>query len=418
MKYLFVTYGAHSQNNAVFNICRELARHFVAEGNSVTILGHSVSRHAPRGETIEGVSYRYFYCPSLEQAQEIWVTFRKNLSFPKLIKQSFLHPDAAFINIRKALPGGDPVAAIYASQITRWCRENSVDAVISFSAPYHTAAALARANTWGAKKIVYMADPYSTHHEYGSKTALRREAHTLKQVDAAVVTREIYTQYQHTPLHIYASKIIPSDFPCVAEKQTVPFTTFEPGRIHCLFAGNFYHSLRPPAAFLSLIEAIEDPSILFTAMGNMEEILTSRERDRAAQLVEAGRLRMIPMQPAAVAYGAMASAHILVNLGNSNPQMLPSKLFDYISIGKPILNLCIVSDCPSLSIIEKYPLHKNILCEEFQMTTCHKDLEDFILGNAGKHIDFSQVIQLFRSYTPEYLRHIFEDIVTNEKAKS
>ena len=51
----------------------------------------------------------------------------------------------------------------------------------------------------------------------------------------------------------------------------------------------------------------------------------------------------------------LMSADILVNIGNSVSNQIPSKLFDYISTGKPILNIYKNKNCPSLEILSKYP---------------------------------------------------------------
>ena len=50
----------------------------------------------------------------------------------------------------------------------------------------------------------------------------------------------------------------------------------------------------------------------------------------------------------------ISEADILVNIGNTVDNMLPSKVLECVSSGKRVLNLCQIENCPSLPYFEKY----------------------------------------------------------------
>jgi len=57
---------------------------------------------------------------------------------------------------------------------------------------------------------------------------------------------------------------------------------------------------------------------------------------------------------------AMHSADILINIGNKNPYQEPSKVIEYISTGKPIINIMTIRKDSSAILLEKYPAAVNI----------------------------------------------------------
>lgn len=415
MKFLFVAYGPYEGNNAVLNICREVARQFVLAGDSVTVLGHTSMAEGPKEETIDGATYQYFYQPSIDRAREMWVAFQQRRSLPRLATAMVRHPAAALLNLRRAMTGTNPVVGYYANEITKQCQLQEYDGVVSFSAPYHTAMALAAAATGGAKKLVYMADPYATHHELGGAKAMEQEAGVLARVDKAFVTRQLFALYPQTPLAAYIDKLVAADFPCVARKTRAAYDGFNKEKVNCLFAGYFYDALRPAAAFMDLVAGIASTEIAFTAMGNLADKLAFEEGKTAESLVMAGWLEILPMQPPAVSYGAMAAADVLVNIGNTNPEMLPSKLFDYISAGKPIVNVYLDKGCPSLEILKGYPFALNLFWDGNGYTAGQtKEFEVFCRRSKGKALPFERVEQLYASYTPSHLRALFMGAIQPE----
>ena len=66
---------------------------------------------------------------------------------------------------------------------------------------------------------------------------------------------------------------------------------------------------------------------------------------------------------------AIYSADILVNIGNSNPYQEPSKVIEYASIGKPIINIMTIHNDSSALVLEKYPAAMNVFCPMVERKT-------------------------------------------------
>lgn len=51
----------------------------------------------------------------------------------------------------------------------------------------------------------------------------------------------------------------------------------------------------------------------------------------------------------------LCASNILLNLGNENPYLVPSKIYDYISYAKPIISICNIDDDTSKLVLSNYP---------------------------------------------------------------
>lgn len=413
MNYIFVTDNSFKENNPVFSICLNLARCFVRRGDVVTILGNCETDDAPRDEMIEGIRFVRFYYPINPITRRILQDYQKNHSLGQMLLSLLRHPIAGLVGALRAVFGLNPIEYRYARMLRQLCKEGSADAIVSFSAPYYTAMGLARAKTGAAVKIAYTTDPYATHYQMGGKRASRQEAAVLRRVNHAVTTPELYEEYKSHSLARYLNKMTALEFPCVVPR---PFssqcTQFAADKTNCLFAGNFYATIRPPTYLLELAAAIKDPNWHLTLMGHIENSLSESDRRLLQQLEQQGRVTCVASQPPETAHAAMAQADVLINLGNSIKQMMPSKIYDYIVTGRPIINIYTVEDCPSLSRLEKYPLVLNLFAGNSAADNAAM-AEAFCRQSAGKKISWQQILQIYDHCTPAYACNILEQLAKN-----
>ena len=93
----------------------------------------------------------------------------------------------------------------------------------------------------------------------------------------------------------------------------------------------------------------------------------------------------------------MAGADVLINLGNTVTNQLPSKIFEYFSSGKPILNLCANPSDPALRYFARYPLALTLFAND---ASAPEKLRCWLAETAGKRLDFAQSAALFAENTP------------------
>ncbi len=101
---------------------------------------------------------------------------------------------------------------------------------------------------------------------------------------------------------------------------------------------------------------------------------------------------------------AYDQADYLINIMNAYHSIVPSKIFELFSEGKPILNFCTCSDDGSLQYFNNYPLWHYSDCSSREWRKEEVDkLKDFVLCNIGKRVDFSRIVENYSTHTPEFV---------------
>lgn len=92
-----------------------------------------------------------------------------------------------------------------------------------------------------------------------------------------------------------------------------------------------------------------------------------------------------------------SNADFLLNIGGNNPSMVPSKIFEYMSYGKPIISTYYRDDDASILYLKRYPLS---FCLDLRKEN-YGQLNSFLSSNLETHISFDIVSSLFPENTGE-----------------
>ena len=150
--------------------------------------------------------------------------------------------------------------------------------------------------------------------------------------------------------------------------------------IKLVYAGVLDGRTRDPRAFLDACRRIQEHGLtrdfevhLYGQIENCDSMLAEYESHFGRWLFLHG------LVPREVATDAVEGANILVNIGNKYQCQLPSKLVDYGSTGKPILN---VVQCPSdlsMEALKGYQAALHVVCEADRITDFQLiQIEDFL----------------------------------------
>lgn len=101
----------------------------------------------------------------------------------------------------------------------------------------------------------------------------------------------------------------------------------------------------------------------------------------------------------------LLDATILVNIGNNNPYQEPSKLIEYVYVGKPILNLYSNIDDSSKIMLKDYPLVFNAFSKGIINKSLVYEFDKFIKKNHGKSVDKSVINTLLKNYYINEVAH-------------
>ena len=277
---------------------------------------------------------------------------------------------------------------------------------------YETAASLKYSKHYKVPIGLYQVDPCANNECEGknSKNArFRFEKELYKRSLFIVTTPLIYKIHSTDPFSKYQSKMYKMEFPLVSDK-TLSSKRSKQGIVTCVFAGALYETFRTPYYTVKLFENLklkEDVVLLFVG----ENCLKYGEKIFSHNVIwkESETRREVSE--------LLNSSTFLVNIGNDNNNQVPSKIFDYISRGKPIINVCKSKECPTLPYLSQYPLALNIIEDDKEVDSNRMKLASFIEEFKNSTAKYDTIKGIYYKCTSHYCASYFTNIVDSFLSK-
>lgn len=256
--------------------------------------------------------------------------------------------------------------------------------------------------------------PETTWLTYSTDTYYKSKIGSRFPVLAKVRSKTELSAYQAADYNFFSREImnVCQDFlgeDVLAKSSILDYMLFEqsaPGgfdtsfldkdRINLLYGGGFIEKARSPEYFLSILEKLPADSKItwhVFSSGCYGDVFI----DFAKRFSD----RLVYHKPVSVSdiRDVMNACDILVNVSNDMDQFFPSKVFDYLSTGKPILNFTYPNRAKN-ELFEKHPYYLDI--EMF--ADVDQDVvrvADFCEKNKGLCLSADEVGALYPEYTPE-----------------
>lgn len=392
---LYPYFNANSE--IVYRIAKELKQKHNCE---ISILGYNQVASSSFPDTAFG--FHTIRMKSVTEYHRISLTTSsKVLKRLKLL----MHPKSLRYYLR--LRSGDKFNLVkeYQSQILKALQHKKFDCIVGFMEPKETLLAISNLKLQ-IPYIAYKLDPWSTNFQYVGNIEERH----MEEIADAGASRIIVTDLIKKDYEDYASpdtlcKLETAEFPNIIKyNDRTKSAIFEEGKIHCVFAGGLYKDIRDPKYTIGLFQHFNDDRLVFHIFGCQYggQVLPD---SLPSNIIYHGQVS----SDEAMTY--MQSADILVNIGNTVSNQMPSKILTYISLGKPILNIVKNPQCPTLRYTEKYPLALNIVeTPEVQQEDVER-VRGFISTTHKKSIPFEKIKELYDTCTPEYVGNRLYNII-------
>jgi hypothetical protein len=185
------------------------------------------------------------------------------------------------------------------------------------------------------------------------------------------------------------------------------------GKIRLVFVGTLYSKMRSPDFLLHLFQ-----KLLQTHIGDKLELhffgkINDCYQDFAPyQILVGTKIFCHGLVTHSQASKAMKEANILVNIGNKSPYELPSKVVEYASFGKPVLNIAKIEKDTSIEFFNAYPASLCLLENGELWDSYNVDkLVQFI--EKQPHLENSQLQQWLAPYQIESIAANYEVLLKN-----
>lgn len=280
-----------------------------------------------------------------------------------------------------------------------WLQKEQIDTVVSINCSAELSFPLLRLQK--KKKLpcrwfFYMLDPFAFHEYYlthGSEKKLQKLQHSIMaNCDRVLTTKLIYDETAQWETIDILKKIIITEFPKIqapAYEICEDDISLEPGLTHVVCTGSRNEIVRNSAFTLALCQQLKNLPVLFHFVG-----YGWTER---AEIQKEGNCLFYPPHSPQCAKNLQLKADFLLNIGNTVTNQLPSKVLEYISTGKPIINFYKSENCPAKALL-KNAVALNI-SEQGNLAEQAVALERFLTATHPT-VPFAEIEKTYRIYTP------------------
>lgn len=404
-----------SQNGRIVSV---VAKALVDRGHHVTCIVRTDSRLSDR-EVIDGVDvvrvresgFMKFILHGDENKNSItWRVIRRMLVY--LRKGVMLFFMFGFPNV-------EPLMSRKMSKVARRLqKEERYDCAIGVFRPFSAVSAACKLkNTFpnivcGAYYLDLLSGqptPSLLPRKLFDRLAYRGEMLAFSGLDFVLMAKGGHEQYSQVQYSSVASKIHFIDFPTfsVVKQEHSDVKEEVDTEVRFLYAGTLVKSFRNPQHLLELIEAlskeVDNVSMHFYSGGDCKDVINQFSQNASFKIVQHGLVSHSEVM------SAMMKADYLVNISNRSENMVPSKIFELFSTGKPIINLVKSSDDYANSYFKKYP-YSLTLCESDVVTENSSLLQQFMSSESLVEKGTIDLEALFYENTPGYTATKIEEI--------
>lgn len=299
------------------------------------------------------------------------------------------------------------------------CLENRYDWVVSVAYPFTNHLMAARWTPESTRLAFYNLDPYWNNGTYPPQLAASRaaeEADVYRKADCIFCTPEQLPDYQGPAFQKVADKVHPLPYPKLIEpkrQENCPIQ-FDPECINLLYLGTVYGDIRKPEVLFRLFEQAlqREPRLRLYVIGKKfgaaaDQYLTEYSRKLGDALICGHPI------PSEQTTDLLLRADILVNMGNTVHNQMPSKLVEYIATGKPILNVSVDRDCNTLPLLKRYPICFQCFPEDAESPVIADELVRFCQRGKGHVLSWNAIENLYDDVKLDRVAENFLQLLSN-----
>lgn len=180
--------------------------------------------------------------------------------------------------------------------------------------------------------------------------------------------------------------------------------------VRLVFVGTLYHRLRSPryllACFAALVSTMAERTVelhFYGATNDCADELASCQEPARSSLFVHGIVSRSEV------HTAMREADILVNIGNDSASQLASKVIEYMSMGKPILNITSSKYDTSTAAMADYPAALTLVRNDLPSSTDLDALRSFI--QAPPSVSPKTVEEVRARYSAAHVAALYRSIL-------
>ena len=260
------------------------------------------------------------------------------------------------------------------------------------------------------KVFVYMLDSISNRGsgkyvspKNGMRKGMKWEERAFSCADGVLIPASHFPHYLGESFKDFRDKFYKIDYPLLEMNDSGDVEKNDNETVYCIYAGSLDTNLRNPELMLKVISSIGNLVLDLYTDGKCETVI--RHYSEISHSIIHSYSYIVRKQ----LLKKERSADFLINIGNNATQMVPSKLFELIATGKPIIHFK-NSDYDSCEeYLNRYP--NSLIVDNH---TAIKKVEDFIKNHRGKIIPREEIERNYKENLPEYTAKIIYEVLNED----
>lgn len=240
------------------------------------------------------------------------------------------------------------------------------------------------------------------------KLCYKGEVKAFSKLDYILMAKGGKNIYSNSNYNSVNNKIHYVDFPLFNFNYNNGVTKFDKSKINFVYAGTLSKEYRNPNVMLKILqktsEYINGIVLHIYGRGDCNSIINKYKLINSYTIIEYG------VVPHDQVVSSMQEADFLINISNSKKNIMPSKIFEMFSTGKPIINFISNKNDITIPYFNKYPSVFNFN----EWGICKEDLKlliNYIMREKGNQYSFFDIKSKYIENTPEYNVDILEKYI-------
>jgi hypothetical protein len=274
--------------------------------------------------------------------------------------------------------------------------------------------------------MAYMFDEFvdaRTTHYFGWNKFIKHRSNMLiereiiNQLDYIFFVHQNYNHMQQTYPDIFLKKMMEVEHPLIEKFDFVENTKInrhQSNKCELIYGGGLRRKHIDPTYFIGLLDKIHVPRMrlffdIYTNPNAVEQFENIEKKHKSIVAFH----NWVPRNELLV---KLQSADILVSIAASDGHQISSKIFEYMSMCKPILHIYKAPNDSNLVYLKKYPLalclsEKNIADENIT------ELTKWLQNVSTIRVTPEFIEEAFGDCTAEYIANLFVERMSHEREK-
>lgn len=297
-------------------------------------------------------------------------------------------------------------------------KENKVDVIISVSGPFASQLAGAKlSKQFNIPFYSWYTDPLLFNVNYlkfSEKRLSKLESKWIKNANNVFMPNNYYEKYEQT-LNFDKDKFIRVELPCFFKKDELMLINSTIPQNNVIHTGDFFNKFRDPKQLFVLAKRMsKTTNYSFVNFGTMDKKLKHLYNDEMPS-----NIKFSERIAGETLLKVIGQASLLVIVDNEYGIQIPSKAFEYISTGKPILLIYNNPESPTKRLLENYE-YLIVLKADEKISNEHIKHIEGIITNYIVNGQVKDIEEKYEQYTSTYIFNLLNSYIkkTSERTTS